>query len=328
MKAFGYLQGHTLENFAVKEIELPTPELRELDVLVHIKATSLNPVDTKIRKNRSGEKPVVLGWDAAGVIEKVGTKVQDYKIGDEVYYAGDITRAGTNAALQAVDSRIIAKKPASLDFTQAAALPLTALTAWEGLFEKGIQYSENTSVLIFGGAGGVGSIAIQLLKAKTKAKVIGTASRPETVAWVKEMGADLVIDHTKDIEQELKRVGVSQVDVIYSTTNSEENAKLAAKILRPFGHFILIDDPKSLDIMPLKSKAISVHWEFMFAKSMHAHNEISQHEILKAVASLVSEGKLRSTAHTILNGLTVENLKKGHTLQESGRAIGKIVIVP
>lgn len=326
MKAYGYYKGHSLEEFAVKEIEASEPQVHENDILVKVKAVSLNPVDTKVRKNRSSDSPVILGWDASGVVEKVGAKVSAFKPGDKVYYAGDVTRAGSNAELQAVDSNIVAKMPETLTFEKAAALPLTSLTAWEGLFENGINYNEQTHVLIYGGAGGVGSIAIQLLKLRTKAKVIATASRPETKAWALDMGADFVVDHTKDMEQELARIGVKNVQVIYSTTNSEENAKTAARILSPFGHFILIDDPKSLDIMPMKSKAISIHWEFMFAKSMHKHNEISQQKILSEIAEMVDAGKLKSTAHTILSGLNENHLKQGHTLLESGKAIGKIVI--
>lgn len=328
MKAIAYQTAHNIADFNLLVFDLPEPEISPNDVLISVKAISINPVDAKIRQSRNAKNdhPVILGWDAAGVIEKMGNNVSGFAVGDTVYYAGDLLRDGCYAAQQAVDYRIIAKKPHNLSFADAAALPLTAITAWEALLERGFTYTDQTKVLIIGGAGGVGSIATQLLKAKTPADVITTASRPETIAWSKQMGADFVINHHNDLSQELKKIDIETVDIIFGTTQSEKYWAKIPTLLRPFGHYCLIDDPKTLDIVAFKTKALSVHWEFMFAKTMHQYNIETQGAILREIAQLVEAGKIKSTVNTVLNGLTVEHIKASHASIESGQSIGKIVI--
>lgn len=328
MKALTYKNAHALENFAIVETDVPTPKLRPLDVLVEIKAVATNPVDYKIRSSRSSETdPIILGWDMAGVVKEVGSRVGNFKIGDQVYGSGDITRPGSYAQLLAIDSRIIAQKPTSLSFVEAAALPLTTLTAWEALLEhKDFNLNDSAKVLIIGGAGGVGSIATQLLKAKTNSMVITTASRPESVAWSRGLGADHVLNHKNDLGDELKKVGISEVDVVFVTTHTDLYLKVIPKILRPFGHMVMIDEPKKLDIFPFKNKAQSIHWELMFVKSMTGYRIESQGQILKETAELIDSGKIRTSMNKVLKGLTVANIKAAHTLAENHEAIGKIVI--
>jgi NADPH2:quinone reductase len=328
MKVIAYKKSHKLEDFNFSIQELSMPELREFDILVGIKAISINPVDYKIRSSRSStnERPVVIGWDAAGVVEAVGAKAHGFKVGDEVYYAGDLTRDGSYAELQAVDSRIVALKPKTLSFTEAAALPLTSLTAYESLFGSKFKTEDTSKVLIIGGAGGVGSVAIQLLRAKSKAQVITTASRPDTVEWVKKMGADIVIDYKNNLKVELDKNKLGEVDIVFGTIHSEQYLKVIPTILRPFGHFILIDDPESLNIKDFKSKALSVHWELMFTKSLFSYELESQGKILSEVASLVDAGKMKTTMNKVLKGFTTENIREAHTILESGKSIGKIVV--
>lgn len=328
MKAFGYFKAHSIDQFAVQELDVSVPSLNPTDILVSIKAIAINPVDYKVRQNRSSEagQPIILGWDASGVVEKVGSEVQGIHVGDDVYYAGDISRDGCYAEYQVVDHRLVSKKPKNLSFAEAASLPLTALTAWESLFERGIVYTEESNVLIIGGAGGVGSIAIQLVKEKTSAKVFATASRPESAEWVKKMGADIVLNHSKPLDQELEKTGVFQVDVVFCTTHSEQYLDIIPKILRPFGHLCLIDDGSSLDMKAFKGKALSVHFEMMFAKSLHGFNPETQGIILEQVASLVESARIRPTINRILTGLNTLNLREAHTELEKSSATGKIVI--
>ncbi|WPB81317.1 zinc-binding alcohol dehydrogenase family protein [Archangium violaceum] len=329
MKALAYTKAHPLTDFQIKDMEVPRPALKPHDVLMEVKAFSINPVDFKVRGSRTlpNGEPVILGWDAAGVVVEVGPEAKGFKVGDEVYGAGDLTRSGSYGELYAIDSRIIARKPRSLSFTEAAALPLTALTAWEALIARPeLELGRGSSALVIGGAGGVGSIAIQLLKQKTQAKVIATASRPETIEWCSRMGADATIDHRKDLEKELERIGIKEVDAIFSTTHSDTYAGVFPKILRPFGNLSLIDDPKTLDIVPFKRKSISVHWELMFTKTLLSYRLESQGEILKELAQLVDEGKIKTTANTILKGATAEHLRFAHEMSEQGKGVGKIVI--
>ena len=325
MKAYTYKKAHSIKDFSIEESTLQAPDLNPMDVLVRVKALSFNPVDTKIRQSRSSSArgPEVLGWDASGVIEKAGSAVQGFSKGDEVYYAGDLTRPGSYAELQAVDYRLIGNKPASLSFTEAAALPLTSITAWEALFERGFEYSRDTKVLIIGGAGGVGSMATQLLKANTEATVIVTASRPETKEWCLKMGADHVIG--RDIQEELKKIGMEQIDIVFGTTHTAEYLDVIRDILRPFGSLVLIDDPEKLDIVSFKVKALSVHWEFMFAKSMFGYKPGLQGQFFNKLADLVDQNKIQSTLNLTLPP-SVESIQKAHELLESGSSIGKIVM--
>jgi zinc-binding alcohol dehydrogenase family protein len=329
MKALGYFTAHQLSDFAIKEMEVPDPAVGDGDLLVRIQAVSVNPVDYKIRRSRSSTTahPVILGWDAVGEVVKTGAKVKGFQAGDQVYYAGDLMRDGSNAELHAVDYRLVARKPERLSVTEAAALPLISLTAWEALLEQDPRLvQEDAKVLIIGAAGGVGSIAIQLLKAKTKAKVIATASRPETVAWCETMGDDLVFDHTKDLRDELKRHDVAEVDTVFGLTHSQLYLKMLPDIIRPFGRFVLIDDPGVVDIAHFKRKSISVSWELMFTKSLFGYKPETQANILAEVAALADGGHLKSIVRDVLRGLSSENLRLAHTRLESAKTIGKIVI--
>lgn len=327
MKALAYSQAHALADFAIREMEVPRPTLRPHDVLVEVRAISTNPVDYKKRATLSGSggRPVILGWDAAGVVVEVGPEARGFSKGDEVYGAGDITRDGSYAELLAIDSRLIAKKPRTLSFAQAAALPLTSLTAWEGLLESGLA-ARAGSVLVIGGAGGVGSIATQLLKKKTDARVLVTASRPETIAWCKDMGADDVLDHRQDLAAELKRVGVPEVDLAFCTLKPDAYMKTLGTIVRPFGAVCTIDNRPVVDVMPLMDKSISLHWELMYTKSLFGYRMETQGEILSRVAEMVDAGELRTTANLTREGFSAEHIRFAHEQAESGRAIGKIVI--
>lgn len=324
MKAFVYQKAHQISQFGISLQEVAEPTAGPLDLLVRVKAFSFNPVDYKIRQSRDAtDAPVILGWDAAGVVETVGSEISGFSVGDEVYYAGDLTRPGSYAELQAVDHRLVALKPRSLSFADAAALPLTSLTAYEALLERGIGYTSDSKVLIVGGAGGVGSIAIQLVKALTPAKVIATATRPETIDWVKQMGADHVI--SRELQKELGQLGIGGLDAIFSTTHTAEYLQVVPELLRPFGHLAVIDDPPSLDILPFKRKAVSVHWEFMFAKSMFGYKQETQGAILRQVAELVDAGKVKTTRSQTLSA-TEQNVRSAHETLERGSAIGKMVM--
>ena len=330
MKAISYIDGmdHGFKNPLV-DIEKVMPSLKDRDLLVRVKAISVNPVDTKVRRN-----PVVagnmriLGWDAVGEVVEVSSGVQHFKVGDQVWYAGDLTRDGSNAEYQAVDERIVSLKPQSLSDAEAAALPLTAITAWEMLFDRfNVDLDQSDNILVIGGAGGVGSIAIQLLKARTNLKVIATASREETKAWVKSLGADYVIDHTEDLNTQIKALGLDAPRYIFSTNQTETYLPQISKLIAPQGKFGLIDDPKSLDIGEFKSKSVSVHWEFMFTRSMFNTTDIEQQsQLLHQVAELVDNHRIKTTLNHTLGKINAQNLKLAHELIESGRTKGKIVL--
>lgn len=329
MKAIGYFKAHSLKDFRLEVFDLTEPEVGPYDLLVRVHAISINPVDYKIRQNRSApaDYPVILGWDAAGIVEKVGSQVAKFKKGDEVFYAGDINRAGSYAELQAVDSRIVALKPKTLSFAEAAALPLTSLTAYEALISQKISdLSQGTKTLIIGGAGGVGSMAIQLLKALTKTTVIATASRRESKDWCQKLGADHVIDHSKNIADALSKIGVKDIDCAFGTTHSDRYFEILPQILKPFGHFVLIDDPKQFDISSFKAKSIRVSWELMFTKTLFNYDLESQGEILSTVASLIDKKSIKTTLTKKLDGFSFENIREAHELLESGVSIGKIVV--
>lgn len=330
MKAISYIDGmdHGFQNPLV-DIEKAMPSLKDRDLLVRIKAISVNPVDTKVRRNSvvAGNMRI-LGWDAVGEVIEVGSGVQHFKVGDQVWYAGDLTRDGSNAEYQAVDERIVSLKPQSLSNAEAAALPLTAITAWEMLFDRfNVDLDQSDNILVIGGAGGVGSIAIQLLKAKTNLKVIATASREETKAWVKSLGADYVIDHTEDLNTQIKALGLDAPRYIFSTNQTETYLPQISKLIAPQGKFGLIDDPKLLDIGEFKSKSVSVHWEFMFTRSMFNTTDIEQQsQLLHQVAELVDNHTIKTTLNQTLGKINAKNLKLAHELIESGRAKGKIVL--
>ncbi len=333
MKAIGYTQAGPISAAnALIEFEAEKPIVGPHDLLVEVRGVSLNPVDTKVRSNpkfgpESGTK--VIGYDAAGVVREIGSSVTRFHVGDEVFYAGDITRPGTNAELHTVDERIVGRKPKSLDFAEAAAMPLTSITAWELLFESlGVTEGEGQgeALLIIGGAGGVGSILIQLAKQLTSLTVIATASRPETIAWTQKMGADHVINHRESIVDQLKELGI-QPRYVASLNATDQHFPAIIELIQPRGRVALIDDPKSLDINAGKPKALSFCWEFMFARPMFQTPDIDQqHILLNRVADLLDQGVLRSTMTNNLGQLSAATLTHAHELQESGRVIGKNVL--
>ena len=335
MKAVAYYHSLPADHAdALQDVDLPTPTPGPRDLLVEVKAISVNPVDTKIRRNvapTDGDAKV-LGWDASGIVKAVGSEVSLFQPGDRVYYAGAINRAGANSELHVVDERIVGHMPNSLPFAEAAALPLTAITAWELLFER-LQITQgNTdlgqSLLIVGAAGGVGSILVQLARQLTGLTVIGTASRPETQAWVRELGAHHVIDHRQPLSEELKRIGINQVTHVASLTQTDQHFAQLVEALAPQGRLALIDDPEQpLDIMQLKRKSLSLHWELMFTRSLfETADMIEQHHLLDRVTELVDAGTLRTTLGEHFGSINATNLRRAHALLESGTAKGKIVL--
>lgn len=328
MNVLGYTQAHTLDAFRLQLIELPDPIPQGRDLLIEVKAVGLNPIDYKIRSSRSsmGVEPIILGWDAAGVVRAHGSAATHFKVGDEVFYSGDLNRAGSYATCQLVDERLVALKPKNLSFPEAAALPLTSLTAYEMLFEKmRLTGSDRRTMLIIGGAGGVGLQAVQLLKLKTAMTVVATASRPESQRWATHLGADHIVSH-QNFVNDIRARGIQVVDSIFSTTHSAQHWANMAEIIAPFGEIGLIDDADGLDISMFKRKAVSLHWELMFTKSMFGHRMESQGKILKEVTDLIESGRMRTTANRVLNGLTVENLRAGHTMLEQHTNVGKVVV--
>ncbi|WP_298444082.1 zinc-binding alcohol dehydrogenase family protein [uncultured Ferrimonas sp.] len=331
MKAVGYQHSLAIDlPNALIDITLPPPVATGRDLLVQVHAISVNPVDTKIRQRVAAEdgQYKVLGWDAAGVVTAVGEQVTDVKVGDEVYYAGDLTRSGSNAEYQLVDERIVGRKPRSLSFAEAAALPLTAITAYELLFERlKVATDKPQKLLVVGAAGGVGSILVQLAKQLTQLEVIGTASRQESQQWLRELGADQIINHRQPLSEALAAIGIEQVDYVASLTNSDDHLTEIVKALKPQGQLGLIDDPASFDIRALKQKSISLHWEFMYTRSMfQTEDMIAQQRLLNQVAELVDAGELRTTVGEHFGRINAANLVKAHQRLEAQQAIGKIVL--
>lgn len=332
MKAIGYTQrGPVSADEAVVEFETDDPQPEPHDLLVEVRGVSVNPVDVKVRANRPppDDEPRILGFDAAGVVRGVGSDVTGFDVGDEVFYAGEFTRAGSNAELQSVDERLVGGKPKSLGFADAAALPLTSITAWEILFDSfGLREGDGTgeALLVIGGAGGVGSILIQLAKQLTGLAVIATASRPETEAWVKKMGADHVVNHRNPLNEEMAALGIAP-RYVATLTETEQHFPAIVELIKPRGHIAMIDDPQSIDIASIKLKALSFSWEFMFARSMFQTDDMdAQSDLLNRVSQLVDEGKLVSTANKHCGPLNAANLREALTHQESGAAVGKTVL--
>jgi len=334
MKAVGYYASLAIASEqSLLDLTLPAPTLRPRDLLVRVHAISINPVDVKVRIGTvppAGEAKI-LGWDAAGIVEAVGAEVSLYKPGDAVFYAGAIDRPGTNSELHAVDERIVGRKPTSLSFPQAAALPLTAITAWELLFDRlAVPYgvkTETGTLMIVNGAGGVGSILIQLARRLTGLTVVATASRPETIAWVKDMGAHHVIDHRRPLDEGLKDIGIGEVRYVASLAGTQAHLPAIVNALAPQGKLALIDDPQTLDIAPFKRKSLSVHWEFMYTRSLYNTPDIAaQGRLLNEVADLVDAGVLRSTVKEELSPINAATLRRAHALIESGKSIGKLVL--
>lgn len=334
MKAVGYTMLGALEREdALIDFEMEKPSPSGRDLLIRVDAISVNPVDYKIRNRRppEGDAPNVLGWDAVGEVVEVGDAASLFKPGDKVWYAGAIDRSGANAEYHLVDERIVGRKPATASNADAAALPLTSLTAHEMLFDR-LRVTDPApgaapAVLIIGGSGGVGSITIQLLRALTDLTVIATASRPETQAWVQELGAHHVINHTLPLPAQIEALGIGAPGFVFSTTHTDQYVAQIAELIAPQGRFGLIDDPEVMDVSPFKTKAVSTHWELMFTRSLFATPDMGrQGDILNEVAGLLDTGKIRSTATEVLGKINAENLRGAHLTLASGTARGKMVL--
>jgi zinc-binding alcohol dehydrogenase family protein len=334
MRAIGYREPQDISaETSLITLDLPEPVATGRDLLVEVKAISVNPVDTKVRRNArppEGEARI-LGWDAAGIVKAVGPEVTAFRPGDAVFYAGALDRPGANMELHLVDERIVGPKPKSLSFTEAAALPLTMITAWEMLFDR-LKVRDPVpgaapALLIVGGAGGVGSAAIQLARRLTDLTVIATASRPETQAWASELGAHHVVDHSRPLAEEVAALGIGAPGLVFFTTHTAQHLPEILKLVAPQGRLGVIDDAPTLDVMPLKNKSLSVHWELMFTRSLHQTADMqAQGDLLAEVARLVDAGALRSTLTESFGRIDVANLKRAHALLESGKARGKIVL--
>ncbi|MBT0569264.1 zinc-binding alcohol dehydrogenase family protein [Curvibacter sp. CHRR-16] len=343
MKAIVYAQ-HGLpiadaQSLYTTELPMPTPGPR--DLLVQVQAIAVNPVDTKVRRNAPTQQPRVLGWDAVGTVQAVGEQVRHFKVGDAVFYAGAIDKPGSYAQYQVVDERVVGHKPASLSAAQAAALPLTSLTAWELLFDRlqiarlpaaGAPESERQAnsqptLLVIGAGGGVGSILVQLARQLTAVRLVVTAARAETRQWLLDLGAEHVIDHSQALAPQLAALGIAQVDYAISITHTDQYFEQLVELIRPQGKFALIDDPVSLNAVLLKRKSISLHWESMFTRSLFQTDDMErQHEILEQVSALVDQGVLRSTLAEHYGPVTDANLRRAHALIESAQSRGKIVM--
>lgn len=329
MKAIGLYRYLPIENEqALQDVEIAKPSVAGYDLLVKVNAVSVNPVDTKVRapKEKLETSPRVLGWDAAGTVEAIGEQVTDFSVGDEVFYAGDITRLGSNAEYQAVDSRIVGIKPKNLTFSEAAALPLTSITAWEALFERlGISSQSTGNLLIIGGAGGVGSIAIQLAKKLTNLTVIATASRPETITWCQTLGADKIVNHREGLVEQLDE---NSINYILCLNDTQGHWQAMTRLVAPQGLICsIVESDQPLDMEPLKSKSAGFIWEFMFTRSMYQTADIAkQGQLLNELSALVEQGVINSTIQKQLVPINAENLRKAHALIEQGNAIGKVVV--
>lgn len=332
MKAIGYQKSLPIENeLSLQDIELETPTAHGHDILVEVKAVSVNPVDFKIRQAMpaaEGEYKVI-GWDATGVVKSVGENVSLFKPGDKVWYAGDITRSGSNAQFQLVDERIVGHMPSSLSYGEAAALPLTSITAWELLFDRlnVAKNDDSKSILVIGAAGGVGSIMVQLLKQRTKLNIIASASRAETISWLEDLGADSIVNHRNPLSEEFAAKNLSEVDYVVSLNNTEQHLPEIEKVVKPQGQFALIDDPETLNIVPFKNKSVSVHWELMFTRSLFKTDDMQeQHVILNNVATMIDQGLIKTTVGEHLGKINAANLRKAHQHLESQTAKGKVVL--
>lgn len=334
MKAVAYREPGPIDREdALQDITLERPEPEGRDLLVKVAAVSVNPVDTKVRQGRPPQGGVwqVLGYDASGVVEAVGSDVEDLAVGDAVFYAGSIARPGTNSEFHLVDERIVGNKPATLTDAEAAALPLTAITAWEMLFDR-LDVNRPTPqgggiILVIGGAGGVGSITIQLLRALTNLTVIASASRPETQEWVRQLGAHHVVDHRRPMAPQVEALGLGAPGFVFSTTQTGQHLADIVELIAPQGRFGLIDDPVEFDAMMLKGKAISLHWELMFTRSLFTTPDMAeQGKLLNEVAALVDAGRIRSTATEVAGTIDAATLIRAHAQIETGTARGKIVL--
>lgn len=334
MKAIGLYENLPIDDErSLRDLEIPKPTAKGRDLLVRVMAISVNPVDTKMRKNRATvNPPQILGWDVAGIVEEVGEECEFFKVGDEVFYAGELNRQGCYAEFHLVDERIVGKKPMSLDFPQAAAFPLTSITAYESLFDRlNISKSKfanpGKKVLIIGAAGGVGSIAVQLAK-NVGLTVIGTASRPESVSWVKTLGADYVINHFDAFKPQLNEMGIQSVDYILCLNATATHWGNMVEVIKPQGRICsIVDTSETVNLNLLKPKSVGFVWEFMFTRSnFKTEDMIMQHHLLNEISSLVDSGEIKPTTNEALSPINAENLRKAHKSLEDGRTIGKIVL--
>ena len=329
MKALVYETAHSLADFSIHVADVAEPALREHDLLIDVRAIGVNRGEATIRGLRSAEPGgrVLLGWEFAGVVLAVGSSARGFDVGDRVFGTGDVSRDGCWAERVAVDHRVVAKIPEALSFVDAASMAIASATAWEAMFRDQDALPAGVErVLVLGGAGSVGSLATQLLKARTSAFVIATASRPDSQAWCRRMGADLVLDHTGDMVEQLASAGVSQVDMVLSTAKTAENLPWIAKVLRPFGHLCVVDSGAPLDVSPLVGKAASLHTEMVFTRILTDRAPEKQGAILAAVAHLIGEARLQPIVTTRLDGLSAETMKTAHEKLETGQMIGKVVI--
>lgn len=339
MKAIAYQSSLPIEHTdSLQDIERPIPQAFGHDLLIKIHAIAVNPVDCKIRQNvpASEGEYKVIGWDAVGEVIACGEQVSLFSVGDNVYYAGDLTRSGCNAEFQLVDERIVGRKPNTLNNAEAAALPLTTITAYEMLFDRlqvrkvnsaTAKQTANERILVVGAAGGVGSIMLQLLKHLTKATVIATASRVSSKQWVKDLGADFVVDHTQPLAPQVLALELGEMTHVVSLNGTDQYLDEYVEVLQPFGKLGLIDDPENVDIKKLKRKSLSLHWEFMYTRSMfNTADMIEQHNLLNEIANLVDNGVIKTTLSETLGKINSANLKKAHSLIESRKAMGKLVL--
>ena len=333
MKAIGIKTSHEITNQdSLVEFDIKKPKAEGFGIIVKVSAVSINPVDTKVRANTAKniilDEPKILGYDAVGIIDSIGEKVTNLKVGHRVFYAGDVTKNGSNSQFQLVDSRIVALAPNSIKDDEAAVLPLTSLTAWEAMFDRmDIKQNENKTILIIGGAGGVGSIATQIAKVTTNLTVIATASREETASWCKSMGADYVVNH-KDLVNEVKKAGFQTVDYIFNVADTKMHWDAMAELIAPQGKICsIVDTSENVDLNMIKAKSVTFIWEFMFTRAMFNTDDIEkQSEILTKIASLIDEQKIKTTLTKTIKGFSVENLKQAHKITEYGKNIGKIAI--
>lgn len=332
MKAVGLYQYLPIENEeSLLDVEVPKPKATGKDLLVKINAISVNPVDTKVRapKDAIEKEPKILGWDASGVVEEVGEDCELFQPGDTVYYAGDITRQGSYSEYQLIDERIVGKKPSNLSFAEAAAMPLTTITAWEGIYERlGItEKDKGKTILIINGAGGVGSIATQIAK-YAGLKVIATASREETKNWCEKMGADVIINHRENLLQQLNDEGIGEVDYIFCLNDTDGHWDGMGEAIKPQGSICsIVENEKDLDLNVLKSKSVTFVWEFMYTRSMfQTEDMIEQHRLLNKASDLFEEGIFQTTLTKTFQPINAEQLKKAHKEVESGKMIGKLIV--
>ncbi len=333
MKAIGYQFNTDTKTGSFVEFEQQTPEPKDHDLLVKIEAVSVNPVDYKVRQKIEDAQnpPRILGWDAAGVVESVGEKVSRFKTGDRVFYAGDITRGGSNASHQLVDEHIAGRMPKSLDFSEAAALPLTSITAWEALFDRlkiNPAVDKDKQILIIGGAGGVGSIAIQLAKKIANLRVIATASREESRQWCLSLGADVVVNHHENMNEQFKQKSLAKPDYIFCLNNTDDHFKTMSELIAPQGMICsIVETTQSHDLDELKSKSAGFVWEFMFTRSMYkTADRGKQHDLLNSIADLVDSGEIKTTLNETFGEVSIENIMTAHKQLEAGSSIGKIVL--